>query len=76
MKTKVHSKEDAFLPIETGFNLMLKDLDNLQKENDAKIAEMQKVLKAMVGRELKMTDLKGEIHKLETMLAACRVSGK
>ena len=69
---KTHDKEDDFLKIETGFNLMMQDLEKLQGENDDKIDELKKVLKSMVGRELKMSDLKDEIENLEKLLAACK----
>ena len=48
-----------------GINMMIEDIQDSNKEVDAKIHELESFKKIAVGRELKMIELKMRIKELE-----------
>lgn len=74
-KIKISEKEDEFSELFVGLNLMTDDLCMLQKkqkkqetERRKRLAELEKWKELTIGRELKMTELKKIIKKMEDKL--------
>ncbi|MCD4705106.1 HAMP domain-containing protein [bacterium] len=70
IQTDIRTK-DEFGKLGTNFNLMIKDLlrskTNIEKKVEERTSQLEKLNKSMVGRELRMRELKEKIRALKNL---------
>ena len=85
-EVSIPEKEDEFTPLIITLSMLLDDLKFLDKENktkteelenskknlEAKVEQLENFQKIVVGRELKMKDLKDENESLKSRLEECK----
>lgn len=76
-------EEDEFTEFYTGIQLMIEvirqklaELETLNKQLSEKVDESQRVNQVLIGRELKMVELKNEVNKLRLALGQPPVDSK